>query len=48
MTRRLADIEIVVDKMHMSGHIDEWCKANCDPNKFAHLDKVREQFTKKV
>jgi len=43
-TRRLADIQIVIDKMHMAGHVDEWCKTNCDPNTFAQLDKVREQF----
>ena len=24
----------------MSGHTDEWCKANCDAKKFAELDKV--------
>jgi len=41
-TKRLAEIEIVVDKMHMSGHIDEWCKANCDPNSFTQLEKVSE------
>lgn len=29
----------------MSGHTDEWCKANCDPIKFAQLDKVILQYT---
>ena len=40
-TKRLAEIEIVVDKMHMSGHTDKWCKTYCDPNKFAKLEDVR-------
>ena len=33
--------EIVVDKMHMKGHVDSWCKQNCDPTKHFYLDKVR-------
>lgn len=40
-TKRLAQVEIVVDKMHMHGHIDQWCKANCDASAFSQLDKVR-------
>ena len=36
----LANVEMVVDKMHMRGHIDEWCKQNCDPRKFDALAKV--------
>ena len=36
----LAAIEIVVDKMHMSGHTDRWCQMNCDPKLFSQLDKV--------
>ena len=32
---------IVVDKLHMKGHIDPWCKANCDAKSFTDLDNVR-------
>ena len=39
-TKQLATIEMVVDKMHMKGHIDKWCKENCDPHKFQQLEKV--------
>ena len=31
---------MVVDKMHMKGHTDPWCKEHCDPSKFQALDKV--------
>ena len=27
--------------MHMAGHIDDWCKRNCDPNMFKDMDNVR-------
>ena len=35
-----ASVQMVVDKMHMKGHIDKWCKKNCDAISFADLDKV--------
>ena len=37
---KLATIEIVIDKMHMTGHIDKWCLANCNPSQFPELNKV--------
>ena len=37
-TKKLAEVEIVIDKMHMSGHVDNWCLQNCDPKKFKELD----------
>ena len=37
---KLASLEIVVDKMHMSGHVDQWCKSNCDPKLFDDLHNV--------
>ena len=33
-------MKIVVDKMHMAGHVDPWCKQHCDPRKFKELDNV--------
>ncbi len=38
--KELATLEIVVDKMHMAGHVDTWCKENCDARRFADLDDV--------
>ena len=36
----IADIDIVVDKLHMRGHTDPWCKENCDPHSHGDLDEV--------
>ena len=30
----LANVEIVMEKLHMRGHIDKWCSENCDPHNF--------------
>ena len=38
--QQLARVEIVIDKMHFSGHIDKWCLANCNPHHFTKLDQV--------
>jgi len=38
---KLAQVEIVIDKMHLTGHTDDWCLANCDPKQFKELDHVR-------
>ena len=38
--KKLADMSIVIDKMHMAGHIDNWCKRNCDPKSFKELNDV--------
>ena len=40
-TKVISQVEIVVDKMHMAGHVDNWCKEMCDPHKFRDLDKVQ-------
>ena len=34
-------LEIIVDKMHMAGHVDKWCRENCDARKLKELDNVR-------
>ena len=39
-TKQLASVQMVVDKMHMKGHTDPWCKEHCDPSKFQALNKV--------
>ena len=39
-TMQLASVEMVVDKMHMKGHTDTWCKENCDPAKFQALQTI--------
>ena len=37
--KKLASVEIVVDKIHMRGHIDPWCKEFCDPKSFLTLTR---------
>jgi len=39
-SKQLAEMKMAVDKMHMRGHTDSWCKDNCDPKKFTVLEKV--------
>lgn len=39
---KLSQIRIAVDKMHIKGHTDPWCLANCDPRKIPELDHVCE------
>ena len=29
-TQQMASIPIMVDKMHIAGHVDTWCLDNCD------------------
>ena len=38
--KRLSEISIVVDKMHMKGHVDRWCKENCDARNIEELREV--------
>lgn len=38
--KRIAQMQIVIDKMHFKGHTDQWCRANCNPNDFDQLKKV--------
>ena len=40
IAQKLSETEIVIDKLHMAGHMDKWCKENCDPHHFQALDKV--------
>ena len=39
-------IEIVVDKMHMAGHTDQWCHKYCDPRKFRTLKMYETKLSK--
>ena len=40
---KLANTEIVIDKMHMAGHTDVWCHQHCDPKSFKELENVSVQ-----
>lgn len=44
-TRYLSQTNIVIDKMHMVGHVDLWCKKECDPNLFPDLNEVSVIYT---
>ena len=39
-TATLSSLEIVVDKMHIKGHVDPWCLKTCDARKFKALEQV--------
>ena len=34
---RLSELSILVDKMHMKGDVDKWCKENCDASNIEEL-----------
>ncbi len=42
----ISGLNIVVDKLHMKGHVDPWCKANSDAKSFTDLDNVRWKVNK--
>ena len=44
VTERLANMNMVIDKMHFRNHVDKWCKANCNPYDRRDLDGVSEIF----
>ena len=37
---KIATFHIVVDKMHFKGHIDTWCKQQCNPYELDQLQNV--------
>lgn len=37
---QIASINMVVDRLHFSGHVDPWCRKNCDPDSFEDLKDV--------
>ena len=36
----MASLSIYVDKLHIKGHTDPWCLANCDPREVDDLKGV--------
>lgn len=38
---RIASMAMVVDRFHFPGHVDAWCKKNCNPDDFDELEGVR-------
>lgn len=42
--QKLASVEIVIDKLHMAGHLDKWCLENCNPHLFQDLDHVCNMY----
>ena len=37
-SKRMAAMEMMVDKFHFRNHVDQWCKANCNPHKSNQLE----------
>ena len=44
VTEGLANMDVVIDKMHFRNHVDDWCKANCNPYDHCDLDGVRYRY----
>ena len=40
-SQRIASMKLVVDRFHFPGHVDSWCKKNCNPNDIDELKGVR-------
>jgi hypothetical protein len=38
--KNMKNIRFVVDKLHMAGHKEDWCKLHCDPARFPDLLKI--------
>jgi hypothetical protein len=43
-TEKMANVKILVDKMHFAGHVGEWCMQNCNPYKEPDLANVNTQI----
>ena len=39
-SKQLASVEMVVDRMHMKGHVHRWCKEHCDAATIPELSEV--------
>ena len=37
---KIANLKIVIDKFHFSGHIDQWCRTNCNAQQFEALNQA--------
>ena len=44
-SKRLASLDIVVDKLHFRGHVDAWCHQNCDPYKIDQHKQVTTTYS---
>ena len=40
MYKKIASLQIVIDKIHMVGHVDKRCMKNHDPRNIAELNDV--------
>jgi len=41
---RIANMTMVVDRFHFPGHVDSWCKKNCNPDDFDELKDVCKAY----
>jgi hypothetical protein len=39
-SKKISSYNIVIDKMHFKGHVDEWCHTHCNPYQPDHLNGV--------
>jgi hypothetical protein len=38
--KKISSYNIVIDKMHFKGHVDEWCHTHCNPYQLDHLNGI--------
>jgi hypothetical protein len=42
VSRKLGEMDMVVDKLHFRNHVDKWCKDNCNPYDRIDLEGVSD------
>lgn len=40
ISKRISQMNIVVDKFHYRNHVDKWCQSNCNPYNWKDLEGV--------
>ncbi len=46
--KNIANMKIVVDKMHFSNHIDKWWWRNCDPYKVMEFNEINKEASEQT
>lgn len=55
-SQKMATMKILCDRFHFKNHVDQWCRNNCNPNKFdglkvsaiLHPNLLRQRHNKSV
>ena len=44
VAKKVANLDMVVDKMHFRNDVDKWCRSNCNPYDRVDLEGVNINF----